>query len=236
MKDKKDPIGEAILEYDKTKKPADIIVHSNLCEDDIIPVEVLFRKYKDMPAIEKKALSLCKGKVLDIGAGSGTHSKHLLEKGFDVICLESSEGAYRYLSSKRLNVVHKKFDDFTSNEKFDTILMMMNGIGIAKNLDNLAGFLKKAQSMLHEKGQILFDSSDVLYLYENEDGSFELNLNESYYGDFKFQMEYKSHLSEWFEWLYVDYDNMHKIATEIGFSCNRIMSSDHHYLAQLIKN
>lgn len=51
---KGDPVGKAILDYSKSRKPADIIVHSDLCEDDIIPVEVLFRSYKEMPDLEKK--------------------------------------------------------------------------------------------------------------------------------------------------------------------------------------
>jgi len=69
-----DPIGQAILDYHKTKKPFDIVVSSDLCDDDIIPIEVLFRTYNDMPELEKLAIKLCKGQVLDAGAGAGVQS------------------------------------------------------------------------------------------------------------------------------------------------------------------
>lgn len=230
-----DPIGTAIQEYQKTKKPSDIIVHSDLCEDDIIPVEVLFRSFKEMPEIEKKALSLCKGSILDVGAGTGIHALELLKKGFEVQCLEISPGAYEYLKSQDLSVEKVSFELFKSKHKFDTILLLMNGIGIAKTLENLPAFLEHAKTLLHPKGQLIFDSSDVLFLYENEDGSIDLDLNASYYGDFKFQMAYKKQKSDWFEWLYVDYDNLHEIARKSGFQAQRIMESDHHYLAQLTR-
>lgn len=236
MKYLNDPIGRAILDYGKTQKEADITVHSDLCEDDIIPVEVLFRSYKNMPEIEKKALSLCRGKVLDIGAGTGIHANYLKNNlGLEVFCIEASKGAVEYLSSINLNAIHSKFEDYITSETYDTLLLLMNGIGIAKRLENLEHFLNKAKALLNSNGQILFDSSDVLFLYENEDGSIDLNLNSGYYGDFKFQMEYKKHRSDWFEWLYVDYDNLHRIAKNNGFSCRRIIESENHYLAQLVK-
>ena len=111
--------------------------------------------------------------------------------------------------------------------------MLMNGIGIAGRLSNLEKTLLKAKKMLNSRGQIIFDSSDVKFLYEDEDGAMWVDLNTEYYGNFKFQMHYKKTTGDWFEWLYVDYDSMHEIATKLGFKCKRIMEQDNHYLAQL---
>jgi hypothetical protein len=47
-------------------------------------------------------------------------------------------------------------------------------------------------------------------------------------------MSYKKTEGEWFDWLYVDYDNLHEVAEKCGFKSKRIMEQDHHYLAQLI--
>jgi SAM-dependent methyltransferase len=93
-----DPIGQAIQDYAKNKKPFDIVVSSDICDDDIIPIEVLFRSYKDMPDIEKKALKLCKGDVLDVGAGAGIHCQELIKNGLSVHAIDSSKGAVDYLN------------------------------------------------------------------------------------------------------------------------------------------
>lgn len=230
---KGDPIGKAILDYSKTKKPADIIVHSDLCEDDIIPVEVLFRSYKEMPELEKRALALCSGKVLDVGAGAGVHATWLRKNQIEVDVLEVSPGAIQFLKENKFQVLSESFLSANSNKKYDTIIMLMNGIGIAGKLSNLHSFLIKVKSLLNQGGQFIFDSSDIKYLYEDDDGSFLMDLNSEYYGNFKFQMEYKKELGEWFEWLYVDYDTVHKHALKMNAKSERIMEYDNHYLAKI---
>lgn len=196
----KDPVGKAIWDYANTQKPADIIVSSDLCEDDIIPIEVLFRTFDDMPMLEQEAMKLCKGKILDVGAGAGPHAKYLQDNGFDVFSIDKSKGAVDYLTECDLKARNIDFFDF-EEKGFDTILLLMNGIGIAGNLTNLENTLKHAKSLLNPGGQILCDSSDVSFLYDEEDGSFWMDLNAEYYGNFKFQMHYKKINSDPFNWL-----------------------------------
>jgi SAM-dependent methyltransferase len=228
-----DPIGQAILDYAKNKKPFDIIVSSDICEDDIIPIEVLFRNLKDMPEIEKKALKLCKGKVLDVGAGAGIHCQELIKNGLSTHALDSSQGSIEYLKNIGVSATLCSFESFDSKTKFDTILMLMNGIGIAGTIANLEKTLLKAKSLLQEGGQLICDSSDIRYLYEDEDGSMWMDLNSEYYGNFRFQMHYKKISGPWFDWLYVDYDNLHRVATKVGFKSVKIMEQENHFLAQL---
>ena len=232
-KNTQDPIGQAILDYSKNKKPFDIVVSSDICDDDIIPIEVLFRTYKEMPEIEKKAIELCKGNVLDVGAGAGMHCNELIKKGLKVQALDNSEGAVQYLRNSGIEAYHSTFIDFKSNLKFDTLLMMMNGIGIAGTLSNLEKTLLHAKSLLNKGGQIICDSSDIRYLYEDEEGALWVDLNAEYYGNFRFQMHYKKVSGPWFDWLYVDYDNLHKVALKVGFKSVKILEEDNHFLAQL---
>jgi 2-polyprenyl-3-methyl-5-hydroxy-6-metoxy-1,4-benzoquinol methylase len=227
-----DPIGKAILEYSKFKKPADIIVSSDICEDDIIPIELLFRTFDEMPEIEKIALNECKGKILDVGAGAGSHVKHLQNKGFKVLAIEISQGAVDYMISQHIDAKKINFFDY-NNEKFDTILLLMNGIGIAGKLSNLENTLNHAKSLLNPGGQILCDSSDIKYLYEDEDGSIWTDLNSEYYGNFRFQMKYKKEVGAWFDWLYVDFENLFQIASKVGLKTLRLIEKENHYLAKL---
>jgi SAM-dependent methyltransferase len=229
---KNDPIGAAIFDYAATKKPTDIIVSSDICEDDIIPVEVLFRSYKEMPELEKIALERATGKILDVGAGAGIHSLELQDRGFEVFPIEISQGAVDYMNRVGLNARKVNFFDL-KNEQFDTLLMMMNGIGIAGKLSHLEKTLLHAKSLLKAGGKLLCDSSDIKYLYEDEDGSLWMDLNSEYYGNFRFQMSYKKEKGPWFDWLYVDFDNLFKAASNVGMKAKRIYEHEDHYLAEI---
>ena len=228
-----DPIGAAIAEYAATKKPNDIIVGSDICEDDIIPIEVLFRKFDNMPELEQIALERVKGKVLDVGARAGVHSFELQDRGLQVFPIETSQGAVTYMKSAGLENT-RKIDFFElKNEKYDTILMMMNGIGIAGTLANLEKTLEHVKSLLASGGKLLCDSSDIKYLYEDEDGALWVDLNSEYYGNFRFQMKYKREKGPWFDWLYVDFDNLFSAAKNVGMKAKKVYENNDHFLAEI---
>lgn len=227
-----DPIGKAIQDYARYRKPADIIVASEICDDDIIPVEVLFRKYDEMPELEQLALKECKGKILDVGAGAGSHALYLSDLGMDVTAIDISSGAVEFMKANGLQAEKQDFFAY-SGKKFDTILLLMNGIGIAGTLANLPKTLEHAKSLLNPGGCILCDSSDIKYLYEDEDGALWVNLNAEYYGNFRFQMNYKKETGTWFDWLYVDFDNLFQASKSVGLKTVRLYDKDDHYLAKL---
>ncbi len=227
-----DPMGAAIKDYAVSRKPDDIIVMSDICEDDIIPVEVLFRKYDEMPELEKIALDKVKGKVLDVGAGAGTHALYLQDLGFDVTCIDVSAGAVDIMRKSGLKA--EKINFFSYNkQKYDTLLMLMNGIGIAGKLSNLERTLQHAKSLMNKGGRILCDSSDIKSFYEDDDGSLWIDLNSEYYGNFRFQMKYKKEKGPWFDWLYVDFDSLFTAAKNVGLKAVRLQEIDDHYVAEL---
>ena len=227
-----DPIGSAIHDYAASKKPADIIVSSDICEDDIIPVEVLFRTLEEMPELERLAMDRCKGKVLDAGAGTGIHALELMDRGSQVKAIDISKGAVTYMKKQGIDAEQISFLNL-KNEKFDTILMLMNGIGIAGKLSNLERTLKHAKSLLNEGGRILCDSSDIRYLYEDEEGALWVDLNSEYYGNFRFQMKYKKEKGQWFDWLYVDFENLFQAAQNVGLKASKIYDENDNYLAEI---
>ncbi len=227
-----DPIGKAIQEYADLRQPHDILVHSEICEDDIIPTEILFRKEVDLPELELEAINCCQGKILDVGAGAGAHATILEERGHEVHCIEISKGAVDYMSEIGLNARHIDFFDL-KDEKYDTILMMMNGLGVAGSLKNLENTLTHAKSLLNEGGKILCDSSDIQFLYTDDDGAMWVDLNSDYYGNFKFQMSYRKERGPWFDWLYVDFDNLFKAAKNVGLKASKIATQEDHYLAEI---
>ncbi len=233
-----DPFGEAILDYFANGKASKIIVNSNYTEDEEIPPSWFFRTEKEMPKIEQEALKLCRGKVLDVGAAAGCHSLILQKKGFNVTALEISPIAAEVMKKRGIykTVVADIFK--YSEEKFDTILLLMNGTGIAGTIQGLKKLLDHLKMLLSENGQILVDSSDIKYLFEDDDGSFWVDLaNPNYYGEMDYEVSYKDSTST-FKWLFIDFENLKKIAAKLGFDCELILEGKHYdYLAQLkLKN
>ncbi len=229
----KDPLGKAIDDFHNNSNLENIVVQSDLCEDDIIAIDYLFRNYNDMPPIEKKALSLCEGEILDVGAGAGCHTKWLLENKKKVFAIDNSKGSIDYLKSQNFPCEHIDFLH-VKNKKYDTILLLMNGLGIAQKMSLLKPFLLHAKSILNTNGQIICDSTDIRYLYEDEEGGTWFDLNSEYYGEMQFKMTYRSTESDWFSWLYIDFNSLDKICQEIGLKAEKIIDSENdHYLAKI---
>lgn len=230
-----DILGKALLDYQRGNYTEDIKTYSSLDEEDTLPLPYLFRGYDQMPPLEQKALQLCKGSVLDIGCGAGSHSLYLQKKGYDVTGLDRSEGAIKVCKERGLKqtIRHDLLD--IEDMQFDTLLLMMNGIGIVGLLSNIDLYLNKMKSILKPNGQILLDSSDILYMFENDDdGGYWVPDDVNYYGEVTFNMEYKNEKGTPFNWLYLDFNTLKRAANYHGFSCELINNGQHNdYLAKL---
>lgn len=229
-----DPMGSAISEYFHTGRANKLVVQSSLFDDDEIPVPHLFRTYKQMPPLEKKALDLAQGKTLDVGAGAGCHSLHLQEKGIDVKAIDISKLSCEVMRERGIKSVECiDFFDVTIKECYDTILMLMNGTGIVGKISNLPHFFQTVKKRLTPNGQLLIDSTDLCYLYEDEEGFIELP-EEGYYGEIDFRMKYKNVQGEPFDWLYLDFETLAASAASEGLHCEKVMDGKHYdYLAKI---
>tara|TARA_R110002111_G_scaffold253675_1_gene318960 strand:+ start:21 stop:734 length:714 start_codon:yes stop_codon:yes gene_type:complete len=231
----KDILGKAVLDYQTGNYSEDIKTYSSLDEEDMIPIPYLFRDFKKMPALEQKALKLCKGNIMDIGCGAGSHSLYLQKKGFDVTALDQSPGAIETCKLRGIeHTVLQGIQDFKL-QKYDTLLMLMNGIGIVGKLKNIDQFLSHLKSLLKPKGQILLDSSDIIYMYdEDEDGGYWIPDDQNYYGEVTFEMEYRGERSEPLDWLYLDYNTLQRAANANNLTCELVSKGKHYdYLAKL---
>ena len=231
----KDILGKAVLDYQTGNYSEDIKTYSSLDEEDMIPIPYLFRDFKKMPALEQKALKLCKGNIQDIGCGAGSHSLYLQKKGFDVTALDQSPGAIETCKLRGIeHTVLQGIQDFKL-QKYDTLLMLMNGIGIVGKLKNIDQFLSHLKSLLKPKGQILLDSSDIIYMYdEDEDGGYWIPDDQNYYGEVTFEMEYRGERSEPLDWLYLDYNTLQRAANANNLTCELVSKGKHYdYLAKL---
>jgi hypothetical protein len=231
----KDPMGSAIADYFAKGKSAKLRVLSSQFEEDEIPTEQLFRTYDEMPLLEQEALQLASGSILDCGAGSGCHALALQDMGKDVEAIDISPLSVEVMLKRGVKNAYciNLFDEHYL-QKFDTILMLMNGSGIIGKLENMGAFFAKMKQLLNPGGCIYMDSSDLRYLFEDEDGSFLIDLAGGYYGEIDFRMQYKQVKGEPFDWLYIDFQTLSYYANENGFKAELVKEGEHYdYLACL---
>lgn len=249
----KDLFGKAILDFQTNNFPENLVTETNISEADEMSIAYLFRSYNEMPKLEQKALQLSKGKVLDVGCGAGSHSLYLQEKGLEVTSIDISENAVKACHLRGLtnaivqdilDVDNDPSESEQAKQKFDTILLLMNGTGIFGNLSETSKYLQKLKSLLTPNGQILIDSSDIIYMFdEEEDGSKWIALpiqpsasgpSDGYYGELMFTISYKNETENPFPWLYLDYNTLQNAAHANGLKCELVLEGEHFdYLAKL---
>ena len=231
----KDLFGKAILDYQTNSAPENIITSTSISEEDEMEVAYLFRSFDEMPPIEQKALQLAKGYTLDIGCGAGSHSLYLQnERNIDVHSIDVSKNAIQACSLRGLKNVQAINVLDLENEKYDTILLLMNGTGIFGTLEKTAIYLQKLKSLLHPNGQILIDSSDLIYMFDEDEDGGKWIPSDNYYGELTFSLQYKKEKEVDFPWLYLDYNTLQNAALANGLQCRLILEGVHFdYLAQL---
>lgn len=228
----KDVFGKAILDYQNGNYTEDIITSTSISDDDVLPIPYLFRDYLEMPKIEQKALQLAKGKILDVGCGAGSHSLYIQNKGFEIKSIDISKGAIETCKLRGLKHAHV-LDVLDETETFDTILMLMNGSGFFESLERTPHVLNHLKGLLNNNGQILIDSSDIKYMYEDDDGGFWLDANSNYYGELDYHVTYKGD-TESFTWMYLDFDNLKRACAIVGLQCELVLEGDHYdFLARI---
>jgi SAM-dependent methyltransferase len=232
----KDLFGKAILDFQTNNSPEDLITETTISEEDEMSVAYLFRDFSGMPKLEQQALLLTEGKVLDVGCGAGSHSLYLQnEKNLEVTAVDISSNAVEACELRGVSNV--KIEDilcFETDKKFDTILLLMNGTGIFGKLEHVSKYLQKLKSLMSENGQILIDSSDIIYMFDEDDDGGKWISGDAYYGELEFTISYKGKKEAPFPWLYMDYNTLQNAAVANGLKCELVMEGDHFdYLARL---
>jgi len=235
LKKQHDPIGKAVHDYLHGITGDSILVRTDIAEDEILSPSYFFRTFEQMPVQEKEALRRCRGKILDIGAGAGAHSIWLKEKGLEVVSIDISPLSCETMRERGLNNVLCSDIYTLTDQKFDTILLLMNGAGVAQTLPGLPVLFNHLKNLLNPGGRILADSSDLLYLFTDENGDSWIDIaSDTYYGEMEYQLSYKNIKGKKFPWLFVDPDTLTEHAEKSGFRViDKVMGEHFDYLVEL---
>ena len=226
----RDILGMALFDFHtgKKKRPQ-LWIHNHYGDPDLMDPGVYFRDPNQMPKIELFALSLCEGRILDVGAGVGAHALPLQSAGLEVTALEISETACTIMGKRGVRDVQNADFFHFRDGCYDILFFMMNGIGFAGDINGLKKTLMKAKDVLNPNGMLLFDSSDVSYLYPKS----RLE-SPPYFGELDYQYQYGNRFGPWFKWLYIDQKKMAQIAMETGWHLQILYEDDTgHYLGGL---
>jgi len=227
-----DIMGRALSDYHQGfTSQITVVLHVNRAWTEKMPLAPFYRSESELSALDAFALSLCNGRILDVGAGVGSISLILQGHGFDVVAVESSPSMAAVMDNRGVDKVWEG-DIMEFNEgPFDTILMLMNGLGVAGKRELLPAFLNHISTLLSPNGQILLDSSDLTYLskkgIKSDSGVWEIN----------YCYEYQGLLGEPFWWLYLDAQSLGTLASDLGWQSQIVFEDkDGQYLARLIKS
>ncbi len=224
----RDVLGNAWLDYWQHQPAAPLLLHPSYGPTEEMPIDYFFRDADGFPPLEQYALDLCQGQVLDVGAGVGSHALFLQQQGLAVITLEVSPAGVQIQQARGVKRALQTDYRHYQQGGFDTVLLLMNGIGVVGSLAGLRDFFQCAKAWIGPAGQLLFDSSDVAYLYEDTEFS-----TDSYYGEVRYQYEYQGHWGEQFSWLYVDENTLQQLARESGWLTQIVFEDDQgQYLAR----
>ncbi len=230
------PHAAAMQAYHRGKHDAVVVVYDDF-ERDEVPVSYFFRGPDQFPEVEQLALELCRGRVLDVGAGSGCHSLVLQDRGLEVTAIEILPSMVRILKERGVHDARAATWMDLQAEPFDTVLMMMNGLGLTETLAGLRRFFSEARRLVRRGGQVLADSTDVrarLDVEAGRTGALE-RADGRYVGELHFQIEYEGQKGEPFPQLYVDANTLIRYAREEDWGCDIVREPDEYgnYLARL---
>ncbi len=213
-----DIFGIAFNDYLSGNKGEFIQIDCNVADTSYLPVAYFFRNFEMMPEGEQKIMEACKGSVLDVGAGAGSHAIYLQKKRCDVMAVDFSKGAVKAMKKRGVEKA-VCIDFFDMKEKrFDNILFLMNGAGIARTVKGLYKLLDHAKTLLNTNGLVFIESTDIIYMFEKNDGSLNIDPCEKYYGEVTYKLKYKGFDGKKFKWLFIDRDNLSYIAGKTGFN------------------
>ncbi len=223
-------ISRAVKDFIESKEEKFIKIWHNQLKEESYSASYFLRTYDKMPEYEQLALSLCQGSILDIGAGAGAHTRYLISKNLDVTSLEFDSGFAEIIQQvENSKVIQEDFFSYSTKEKFQTILLLMNGLGIAQSKARLPIMFDKLKDLLADNGRIIVEITD--YKFSPEYDPTTMNDPEVTY-----RVMYEGSFSEEFHWLYPNLEMVSLECKRLNLKHQLIYEEDETLLLEIKKH
>jgi SAM-dependent methyltransferase len=231
------PHGAALLAHYRGEPEQPLIIRRDDGLEGPLPMAHAFRSPDQFSPTERAALELCRGRVLDVGGGSGVHSLVLQERGIAVTAIDIDAQAVEVMRGRGVADARRADIWTLAGESFDTILMLGHGIGMAGDIAGLARFLAHARGLVARGGQMLLESCDPAATQEPGHLAYhEANRRAGrYIGETRICLVHGDEVGPIFPWLLVDPDTLAGEAAGAGWTCEvvcRVPSGE--YVARLV--
>ena len=209
-----EPLGRALREHARGASRGALVVHSDAGDPERVPVALFFRSGAKLRPIDRKAVALCRGRVLDVGAGAGGVALALQAAGAEVTALEILPAAVAVMRARGVRDARRgDVRTFRPRRRYDTVLALMNGTAPAGTLDGLPGWLAALAAPLAEGGRVLLDSTDL-----RAPGKRAVGRDGRYVGEVQYQLEYDGRRGPPFPQLFVDARRLARAARAVGLA------------------
>jgi SAM-dependent methyltransferase len=223
------PLARALRAHQNGATRRTLVVRSDDGGLQRMPVALFFRSGRRLRPIDRRALGLCRGRVLDVGAGAGAIALALQAAGVEVTALELLPALVRVMRAR--GVADVRLADvrtFRPDRPYDTVLALMNGTAAAGTLAALPAWLGALAAPLADDGQIVLDSTDL-----RSPGTRSARADGRYVGELQYQLEYEGVRGAPFPQLFVDPARLARAATEAGLRTEVVWrGGDGAYLAR----
>ncbi len=190
-----------------------------------------FSEYREWSPLEKRAIKLVKGRVLDVGCGAGRHALYLQEKGFETVGIDNSSGAIEVCQLRGLKrAIIRPINDVDKFKpaSFDTILMMGNNFGLFGSKENARTILEKFARITAADARIIAKTLNP-YLTDNP-------LHLSYHranrrrgrmgGQIRMRVRYGKTVGDWFDYLFVSPEEMREILSDTDWQIEELLNAE----------
>jgi SAM-dependent methyltransferase len=200
-----------------------------------MPVSIFFRSQEELREVDRAAMALVRGRVLDVGAGVGSVSLILQERGAAVTAVEVVPEAVEIMAARGVRDPRLgRVEDLHPGREYDTVLLLMNGAALAGTLAGLPALFQTLDGLLAPGGQILLDSTDIL---GRRSPPSDTTWDEGEYpGELHYQMEFRGERGAPFPQLFIDPATLERVAREGGWKMELMwQGSSGAFLARLAR-
>lgn len=199
-----------------------------------------FAPFEKWPSVERRAMQLVHGRVLDVGCGAGRVALHLQARGHEVVAIDISPLAVK--TCRLRGVRDTRVCSVTRISRrlgeFDTIVMLGNNFGLFGNPRRARWLLRRFHGLTSPGARIVTESRNPYKGATAEHRQYhQLNRRRGRLpGQLRLRVRYGHARTPWFDYLIVSASEMREIVAGTGWRVAKLIEeSNPIYIAVLEK-